>query len=115
MKNLTQFKRFLAENVGREVRVTNLIPDLPGYIAGVGSTSIRTLSKVQTNGFYTDFIDLSGQSRHSWVEFPKAKDIRVFENRVEFLACEKETSWGDRYRFPDPVFAAGEPWLIFEF
>lgn len=100
MKNLSNFKTYLAENKGKEVKVTNLIPPIKGSKNWKGAKTIRKIGKVQTNGLYTDFIDEDGKEHSIWVEFPKAKHIKVSDNKVEFLAYETEFSWGEKNCFP---------------
>lgn len=115
MKNLSNFKSYLAENKGKEVKVTNLLPPIRGSKNWKGAETIRKIGKVQTNGLYTDFIDEDGKEHSIWVEFPKAKYIKVSDNKVEFLAYETELSCGEKTVFPDSALKVNEPWLIFEF
>lgn len=86
MKNLTEFKKYLKENVGKnkKITVTNHIPPFPGDKEYGGVKTNRTIGKVQTNGFYTEFLDSQDKLRNVWVEFPKAKNVNVLGNKIEF-------------------------------
>lgn len=112
IKNLSNFKSYLSENKGKDIKVTNLISGRKNF---KGTETIRKIGKVQTNGLYTDFIDENGKGHSIWVGFPHVKHIKFSDNKVEFLSYEIELSNGEQTIFPDPNLKIGEPWLIFEF
>ena len=114
MKNLTEFKKYLSRNVGKTITVTNHIPLFPGDKEYRGGKTTRTIGKVQTNGFYTQFLDSQDKLRNVWVEFPKAKNVNVLEDKIEFLTYEIKNSRGETYIFPSNDMELNVPWLVFE-
>lgn len=116
MKNLTEFKKYLKENVGKTITVTNHIPPFPGDKEYRGVKTNRTIGKVQTNGFYTEFLDSQDKLRNVWIEFPKAKHVNVLGNKIEFLTYEYEVgnSRDETYIFPSNDMELNVPWLVFE-
>jgi hypothetical protein len=115
MKTFSDFKRKLKENVGKEIIVKNLLfeNDKKNYR---GNKTVRTVSKVQTNGIYTEFIDPDTKEIFNiWLDFPKASTVTVKENSVEFLTYEVELSNGKKVVSPDPSLPLGVPWLVIEF
>ena len=114
MKNLTEFKKYLKENVGKTITVTNHIPPFPGDKEYRGVKTNRTIGKVQTNGFYTEFLDSQDKLRNVWVEFPKAKHVNVLGNKIEFLTHEVKNSRGETYIFPDNTMELNVPWLVIQ-
>ena len=115
MKTFFDFKRKLKENVGKEIIVKNLLfeNDKKNYR---GNKTVRTISKVQTNGLYTEFVDPdTKETRHIWLDFPKASTVNVKENSVEFLTYEVDLSNRKKVVSPDPSLSLGVPWLVIEF
>lgn len=115
MKTFADFKRKLKENVGKEITVKNLLfENVKKHYRG--NKTVRSISKVQTNGLYTDFIDPdTKQTRHIWLDFPKASTVNVKENSVEFLTHEVELSNGEKVVYPEYNLPLGVPWLVIEF
>ena len=114
MKNLTEFKKYLSRNVGKTITVTNHIPPFPGDKEYRGVKTTRTIRKVQTNGFYTEFLDSQDKLRNVWAEFPKAKHVNILGNKIEFLTHEVKNSRCETYIFPDNTMELNVPWLVFE-
>ena len=114
MKNLTEFKKYLSRNVGKSITVTNHIPPFPGDKEYRSVKTTRTIGKVQTNGFYTEFLHTQNKLRNVWAEFLKAKNVNISGNKIEFLTHEVKNSRGETYIFPDNTMELNIPWLVFE-
>lgn len=73
IQNLNQFKKWL--EVGKEIKfIKNVIlPEKAGMT--------RRITKVQTNGLYTEI-----EGKNSWLEIPKAKDVIVEDGKINILA-----------------------------
>lgn len=79
MKNLAQFKRWVAK--GKEIEFVE--NRFKGASAELG---VRKINKVQTNAFTT--ITLNGKD--SFLDYPKAKHMKFNDDgTIDFLSCEK--------------------------
>lgn len=72
VKNMSQFKKWL--EVGKEVKfIRNAIrPEKAGMT--------RKITKVQTNGLYTEI-----EGKNSWLALPKAKETIFEDGKIKFL------------------------------
>lgn len=122
--NVSQFKKFL--EVGQRVHVVNKLKD---------TDEKRIVIAKQSNGFYTgkeiteeEYNETKGKYGKGYVttldgkyytklymEYPKAKDVNIVNNSIQYLAFEKELSFGGTTISPSLDFQIGEVWLEYKF
>lgn len=122
--NVSQFKKFL--KVGQSVQVINRWKN---------TNEQRIVIAKQSNAFYTGkeiteeeykaITDKYGKGYVTildgkyytklYMEFPKAKDVNITNNSIQYLAFEKEFSYGGKTISPSLDFQIGEVWLEYKF
>ena len=124
-QNLSQLKKQI--KVGDPVKVNNHL---------YGITEDRIIVKTQTNGFFsgkkltqdeideklkkgyfaTNFAKLNGETYSNvFFEYPKAKNSRIANNKLEALVYTTKMSNGEESTYPSSGLTPGDVWLEFQF